>query len=64
VCGLRSAQGTNSTRIVLWIGPERVITDTARFYDEFEGTLRPDVNTEGIRRATEDYHAARNAATR
>jgi glyoxylase-like metal-dependent hydrolase (beta-lactamase superfamily II) len=42
-----------------WIGPERIVMDTARFYDEFSGTLRPEVNTEAIRRATEEYNAAR-----
>jgi glyoxylase-like metal-dependent hydrolase (beta-lactamase superfamily II) len=47
-----------------WVGPERIIMDTARFYDEFAGTLRPDVNTAAIRQATEDYNAARKTAGR
>ncbi len=42
-----------------WIGPERIVLDVQRFYDEFGGTLTPDVNVAGIRRATEDYNAAR-----
>src|SRR5215467_13640926 len=31
-----------------WIGPERIIMDTVRFYAEFAGTLTPPVDTEGI----------------
>ena len=44
-----------------WIGPERIIMDTVRFYAEFAGTLAPPVDTEGIRVATEEYNAARGA---
>lgn len=40
-----------------WIGPERIIMDTVRFYDEFAGTLVPDVNVRGNERATEEYNA-------
>ena len=40
-----------------WIGPERIIMDTVRFYMEFDGTLVPDVNAAGIRAATEEYNA-------
>ena len=42
-----------------WIGPERIVLDVQRCYDEFGGTLTPDVNVAGIRRATEEYNAAR-----
>ena len=42
-----------------WVGPERIVMDVQRFYDEFAGTLTPDINVAGIRRATEDYNAAR-----
>jgi cyclase len=42
-----------------WIGPERIIMDTVRFYAEFAGTLAPPVDTEGIRAATEEYNAAK-----
>ena len=42
-----------------WIGPERIIMDTQRFYLEFAGKLTPGVDTDGIRQATEDYTAAR-----
>ena len=47
-----------------WIGPERIVLNVQRFYDEFSGALTPDVNTAGIRRATEDYNAAKKAASR
>ncbi len=47
-----------------WIGPERIVMDVQRFYDEFAGTLRPDVNTVGIREATQAYNTARQAASR
>jgi len=45
-----------------WIGPERIVMDVQRLYDEFAGTLTPDVNTAGIRRATDEYNAARKPA--
>ena len=47
-----------------WIGPERIVMDVQRLYDEFEGTLTPDVNTAGIQRATEDYNTVGKAAWR
>ena len=47
-----------------WIGPERIVLNVQRFYDEFGGTLTPAVNTAGIQRATEEYNAARKAASR
>jgi len=40
-----------------WIGPERIVMDTDRFYMEFEGRLVPDMNVQGIRNATEEYNA-------
>jgi glyoxylase-like metal-dependent hydrolase (beta-lactamase superfamily II) len=43
-----------------WIGPERIIMDTARFYDEFAGTLKPAVNRDAIAKATEEYNARRS----
>ena len=39
-----------------WIGPERIIMDTDRFYMEFEGRLVPDMNVQGIRSATQEYN--------
>ena len=42
-----------------WIGPERIVMDVQRLYDEFANTLTPDVNVAGIRTATDEYNAAR-----
>jgi cyclase len=43
-----------------WIGPERIIMDTVRFYHEFGGTLQPSVDVEGNRRATEVYNSLKD----
>jgi cyclase len=40
-----------------WIGPERVVINTVRLYDEFKGTLVPEVDVEGNRQAAEEYNA-------
>ena len=45
-----------------WIGPQRIVMDVQRLYEEFAGTLRPDVNVAGIREATEAYNAIRQSA--
>lgn len=42
-----------------WIGPERIVMDTVRFYHEFAGTLVPDVDTQGNQRALEIYNTAK-----
>jgi cyclase len=42
-----------------WIGPERIIMDTVRFYAEFAGTLTPAVDTQGIAAATAEYNGRR-----
>ena len=42
-----------------WIGPERIVMNTVRLYAEFAGTLTPDVDAEGNRRAMEEYLALR-----
>ena len=47
-----------------WVGPERIVLNVQRFYDELSGALTPNVNTAGIQRATEEYNAARKAASR
>jgi cyclase len=39
-----------------WIGPERIIMDTVRLYDEWNGSLIPDVDVGGIRDATAEYN--------
>jgi glyoxylase-like metal-dependent hydrolase (beta-lactamase superfamily II) len=43
-----------------WIGPERIVMDTLRLYQEFEGTLTPDFNTERMRAASEQYNAIKS----
>lgn len=45
-----------------WVGPERIVMDVQRFYLEFSGSLKPDVDVDGIRQATADYNAARKAS--
>ncbi len=45
-----------------WIGPERIVMDTARLYDEWNGSLIPDVNVGGIREATLEYNEAKMKA--
>ena len=35
-----------------WIGPERLIMDTVRWYAEWDGTLTPDYNANAVRQAT------------
>ena len=47
-----------------WIGPERIVMDVQRLYDEFANTLTPDVNVAGIRTATDEYNAARRTSSR
>jgi cyclase len=42
-----------------WIGPERIIMDTARFYAEFANKLTPAIDAEGIRNATIEYNAVK-----
>ena len=39
-----------------WIGPERLIMDTVRWYAEWEGTLTPDYNANAVRQATIEYN--------
>ena len=42
-----------------WIGPERIVMDTVRFYAEFAGTLVPEVDVQGNQAATEEYNQLR-----
>ena len=42
-----------------WIGPERIVMNTVRLYNEFKGTGGPDFDVEGTRRATDEYNALR-----
>lgn len=45
-----------------WIGPERIVMDTVRFYHEFDGTLIPDVDVQGNQLATDEYNARKKGA--
>jgi glyoxylase-like metal-dependent hydrolase (beta-lactamase superfamily II) len=40
-----------------WMGPERIVMNTVRLYDEFKGTLTPDIDNEGTKRAIEEYNS-------
>jgi cyclase len=42
-----------------WIGPERIVMNTVRLYNEFRGTDSPDYDLEGTKRATDEYNAIR-----
>jgi cyclase len=39
-----------------WIGPERLIMDVVRWYEEWDDTLTPDFNTAAVREATIEYN--------
>lgn len=39
-----------------WIGPERLIMDVVRWYEEWDGTLTPDYNSAAVRGATVEYN--------
>lgn len=40
-----------------WIGPERIVMNTVRLYNEFKGTGGPDFDVQGTQRATDEYNA-------
>lgn len=40
-----------------WMGPERICMNTVRLYDEFKGTLTPDIDTGGTKLAIEEYNS-------
>ena len=42
-----------------WIGPERLIMDTVRWYAEWDGTLTPDYNANAVREATIEYNGVK-----
>jgi cyclase len=45
-----------------WIGPERLIMDVVRWYEEWDGTLLPDYNANAVREATMEYNAVKAGA--
>ena len=40
-----------------WMGPERLLMNTVRLYDEFKGTLTPDIDVEGTKLAIVEYNS-------
>ena len=47
-----------------WIGPERLIMDTVRWYAEWNGSLTPDYNANAVREATIEYNEVKARANR
>ncbi len=44
-----------------WMGPERLLMNTVRLYDEFKGTLTPDIDVEGTKQAILEYNSIKAA---
>jgi cyclase len=40
-----------------WMGPERIVMNTVRLFDEFKGTLTPDIDIDGTKQAIEEYNS-------
>ncbi len=40
-----------------WMGPERTLMNTVRLYDEFKGTLSPDIDMDGTKQAILEYNS-------
>lgn len=40
-----------------WMGPERIVMNTVRLFDEFKGTLTPDIDVEGTKQAILEYNS-------
>jgi len=40
-----------------WMGPERIVMNTVRLYDEFKGTLTPDIDVDGTKQAILEYNS-------
>ena len=45
-----------------WIGPERLLMDVVRWYQEWDGTLTPDYDANRVREATIEYNAIKAGA--
>ena len=45
-----------------WIGPERIIMDVVRWYEEWDGSLTPDYNAGAVREATLEYNQIKAGA--
>ena len=61
-CSVTEAADIRMGKYDNWIGPERIVIDVQRFYEEFAGTLQPSANLPGIRRATEEYNSVKERA--
>ncbi len=53
----RAAADINMGKFVNWMGPERIVMNTVRLYDEFKGTLKPDIDMDGTKQAIAEYDA-------
>ena len=40
-----------------WMGPERIVMNTVRLFDEFKGTLTPDIDVEGTKQAILEFNS-------
>jgi len=40
-----------------WMGPERIVMNTVRLYDEFKGSLTADIDVEGTKQAIVEYNS-------
>jgi cyclase len=40
-----------------WMGPERIVMNTVRLFDEFKGTLGPDIDVEGTKQAIAEFNS-------
>ncbi len=52
-----AAADINMGKYVNWMGPERIVMNTVRLYDEFKGTLTPDIDVEGTKQAILEFDA-------
>ena len=57
-----AAAGIRLGRFDNWIGPERIIMDVVRWYEEWDGSLTPDYNAAAVRQATIEYNDAKKKA--
>ena len=55
----RAAAAIDMGKFVNWMGPERIVMNTVRLYDEFKGTLTPDVDSDGTKHAIEEYNSTK-----
>jgi len=43
-----------------WIGPQQIVMNVVRLYHHFNGTVVPDVDREGMLKATLEYNAIKS----